>query len=145
MRPNVEFQVDLSKTNPSLAKSHLQRYMGTRKKQAHNTVPTFIFAMKQYLHLHLLWNRTIICTEAMPTFIFTMKPWQHCTLALALALKLHQYLYWSRDNIHLCHEAKLILHLRRSRANVHLCHEAMTTLHISINFQRQHSSDFKGA
>ena len=32
MRPNVEFWVDLSKTNPDLAKSHLQRHVATRKK-----------------------------------------------------------------------------------------------------------------
>ena len=33
MRPNVEFRVDLPKTNPGLAKSHLQRHVTTRKKK----------------------------------------------------------------------------------------------------------------
>ena len=75
----------------------------------------------------------------MPTFIFVMKPRQHSTLALALALKLHQYLHWvtsklhlhrSHANIHLCHEATTTLHLYWSRANIHLFHEAMTTLHL---------------
>ena len=32
MRPNVEFRVDLPKTNPGLAKPHLQRHVSTRKK-----------------------------------------------------------------------------------------------------------------
>ena len=32
MRPNVEFQVELPKTNPGLTKSHLQRHVATRKK-----------------------------------------------------------------------------------------------------------------
>ena len=45
MRPNVEFRVDLPKTNPSLAKSHLQRHMATRKKTAPNNflMSFFIF------------------------------------------------------------------------------------------------------
>ena len=34
MRSNVEFWVDLPKTNPDLAKSHLQRHVATRKKKA---------------------------------------------------------------------------------------------------------------
>ena len=38
MRPNVEFRVYLPKTNPSLAKSHLQRHMATRTK----TPPTHV-------------------------------------------------------------------------------------------------------
>ena len=37
MRPNVEFRVDLPKTNPSLAKPHLQRHMATRKKKRPST------------------------------------------------------------------------------------------------------------
>ena len=32
MRPNVEFQVDLSKINPGLTKLHLQKHVATRKK-----------------------------------------------------------------------------------------------------------------
>ena len=101
----------------------------------HEAIFALASTMKSHHHLH--WSHANIHLYH--------EPWQHYTLALALALKLHQYLYWSRDNIHLCHEATSILHLRRSRANVHLCHEAMTTLHISINFQRQHSSDIEGA
>ena len=34
MRPNVKFQVDLPKTNPSLAKSHLQKARGYAQKTA---------------------------------------------------------------------------------------------------------------
>ena len=152
-------------------------------------MPTFIFVIKQYLHLHPLWSRTIICLcnetalalffwhkaastfylywghiytsfipklcqhpffsmkpqqhsiciEVMPTFIFIMKPRQHSTLALALALKLHQYLHWATSklylhrnyaNVHLCHEATTTLHLYWSRANIHLFHEATSTLHL---------------
>ena len=37
MRPNVKFQVDLPKTNPSLAKSHLQKACGYTQKTALNT------------------------------------------------------------------------------------------------------------
>ena len=74
-------------------------------------MPILVFATKPCQHF--------IRTEAMPTFIFIMKP-QHSTLALALALKLHQYLHWVTSK----------LHLHRSRANIHLCHEATTTLHL---------------
>ena len=34
MRPNVEFRVDLPKTNLGLTKSHLQRHVATRTKNA---------------------------------------------------------------------------------------------------------------
>ena len=33
MRLNVEFRIDLPKTNPGLAKPHLQRHMATHKKK----------------------------------------------------------------------------------------------------------------
>ena len=119
-------------------------------------MPTFIFTMKQYLHLHLLWSRTIIClcneaalalffchqaalalrphlhflhTETMPTFIFAMKPWQHFTLALALVLKSYHHLHWSCANSCLCREAMTTLHSHQSRSKVHLYHEATSTLH----------------
>ena len=32
MQPNVEFRVELPKTNPALAKSHLQRHVAMHKK-----------------------------------------------------------------------------------------------------------------
>ena len=38
MQPNVEFRVDLSKTNPGLAKSHLQRHVATSKKPPSTSV-----------------------------------------------------------------------------------------------------------
>ena len=37
MRPNVKFRVDLPKTNPDLAKPHLQRHVATRKKKMPST------------------------------------------------------------------------------------------------------------
>ena len=46
-------------------------------------MPLLVFAMKPRQHF--------IRTEAMPMFIFVMKPRQHSTLALAFALKLHQF------------------------------------------------------
>ena len=48
-------------------------------------MPILVFATKPRQHF--------IRTNAMPTFIFVMKPRQHSTLALAFALKLHQYLH----------------------------------------------------
>ena len=102
----------------------------------------FIFAMKLRQHF--------IRIEAMPTLIFSMKPRQHSTLALAFALKLHQYLHRATSKLHLhrsranIHEAMLILYLHQSRVDIHLCHEVMTTFYISINFQRQHSLDING-
>ena len=36
MQPNVEFRVDLPKTNPGLAKSHLQKARGYAQKNAPN-------------------------------------------------------------------------------------------------------------
>ena len=38
MRPNVEFRVDLPKTNPGLAKPHLQRHVTTCTKNTPNTM-----------------------------------------------------------------------------------------------------------
>ena len=64
-------------------------------------MPTLIFATKPRQHF--------IHTEAMPMFIFVMKPRQHSTFALALTLKLHQYLHWATSK----------LHLHRIRANIH--------------------------
>ena len=64
-------------------------------------MPILVFATKPRQHF--------IRTEAMPTFIFVMKPRQHSTLALALALKLHQYLHWATSK----------LHLHQSCANIH--------------------------
>ena len=172
-------------------------------------MPTFILAVKQYLHLHLLWSHTIICfcneavlalsfffiklpqhficieatstlhsyrscanihfcheatttlhlyrsranvqyfirTETMKLrqqFIFAR--WQHSTLALALALKLHQYLHRatsklhlhrSHDNIHLCHEATTTLHLYWSRANIH---KATSKLHLHRSHANIHEA-----
>ena len=34
MRPNVEFRLDFPKTNPGLAKPHLQRHVATHQKNA---------------------------------------------------------------------------------------------------------------
>ena len=85
-------------------------------------MPTFIFARKQYLYLHLLWSSTIICTEAMST------------------LHLHQ----TRANIHLCREATSALHSHRSHANIHLCHEITSTLHISTCTRIEVAPIFRG-
>ena len=82
-------------------------------------MPILVFATKPHQHF--------IRTEVMPTFIFIMKPRQHSTLALTLALKLHQYLHWNHANIHLHHEATSTLHSHQSRANIY---EATSKLHL---------------
>ena len=64
-------------------------------------MPILVFATKP--------RQQFIRTKAMPTFIFVMKLWQHSILALALALKLHQYLHWAMSK----------LHLHWSHANIH--------------------------
>ena len=64
-------------------------------------MPILVFATRPRQHF--------IRTKAMPTFILVMKPRQHSTLALALALKSHQYL----------HRATSKLHLHQHRANIH--------------------------
>ena len=75
-----------------------------------------------------------ISIEAVPTFIFVMKPWQHSTLALALALKLHQYLHWGRANVQ---------HFIRTEAmklcQQFICTEAVPTF-IFVMKPRQHST-----
>ena len=73
-------------------------------------MPTFIFAMKQYLHLHLLWSHIIICFC------------NEVVLALFFFIKLPQHF--------ICIEATSTLHSYRSCANIHFCHEATTTLHL---------------
>ena len=95
-------------------------------------MPILVFATKPHQHF--------ICTEAMPTFIFIMKPRQHSTLALALALKLHQYLHWNRANIHLCHKATSTLHSHQSRANIH---EATSKLHLHWSHANIHETTSK--
>ena len=40
MRPNVEFRVDLPKTNPGLAKSHLRKARGYAQKTAPDSLLT---------------------------------------------------------------------------------------------------------
>ena len=152
----LDFEVVLAFVLAVKLHQHLS-FQCSHLKSFCNVATLRVFTIKPCQHLSLYWSHanihlcheaifplastichTIICTEAVPTFIFVTKPCQHSTLALALALKLHQYLHWSRANIHLCHEAMSTLHFRRSQANVHLYYETMTTLHlsISINFQR---------
>ena len=109
-------------------------------------MPTFIFAMKQYLHLHSLWSRTIIClcNEAALALFFCHKVvstfylyWGHIYTSFILKLCQHPSFPWSHENIpfaskpcqrstlhsHWCHEAT---------STIHFCYEAMTTFHISI-------------
>ena len=80
-------------------------------------MPTFIFAMKQYFHLHLLWSRTIIClcNEAALALFFVIKLPRH-SICIEATSTLHSY--WNCANIHLCHEATATLHLHRSHANI---------------------------
>ena len=81
-------------------------------------MPTFIFAVKQYLHLHLLWSHTIIClcNEAVLALFFFHKTAStfYCIEATST---LHSYR--SCANIHFCHKATTTLRLHRSHANVH--------------------------
>ena len=108
-------------------------------------MPTFIFVMKQYLHLHLLWSHTIIflCNEAVLALFFFHKTtstfylhWGHIYTSFIPKLCQHSFLSWSHDNtsfaLKLCQRSTL--HLYRSHeatSTIHFCHEAMTTLHIS--------------
>ena len=82
-------------------------------------MPTFIFAMKQYLHLYLLWSHPIICfcNEAVLAlfFFFPIKLPQHF-ICIEATCTLHSY--WSCANTHFCHEVTITLHLHRSCANV---------------------------
>ena len=81
---------------------------------------TCICLLKQYLYLHMLWSRTIIClcNEVALALFFCHK--------VASTL----YLLWSHANIHLCHEATSTLYLHWSHANIRLCHDIMSTLHL---------------
>ena len=108
-------------------------------------MPTFIFAMKQYLHLHSLWSRTIICLcnevalalfschKAALTFYLH---WGHIYTSFISKLCQHSSLSWSHDNTSFASKPcqRSILHSYRSHeatSIIHFCYEAMTTLHIS--------------
>ena len=110
-------------------------------------MPAFIFAVKQYLHLHLLWSHTIIClcNEAVLALFFFHKATSTVFFfffCIEATSTLHSYRSWA--NIHFCHEATTTLHLHRCQrstlhsyrsheaaSTIHFCHEAMTTFHIS--------------
>ena len=80
-------------------------------------MPTFFFVMKQYLHLYLLWSRTIIClcNEAVLALFFFHKA-ASTFICIKATSTLHSYR--SCANIHFCREATTTFHLHRSRANV---------------------------
>ena len=70
-------------------------------------MPTFIFAMKQYFHLHLLWSRTIIClcNEAALALFFCHKAastsylhWGHIYTSFIPKPCQHPSFPWSHDN-----------------------------------------------
>ena len=115
-------------------------------------MPTFIFAMKQYLHLHPLWSRTIIClcNEVALALFFCHKAastfylyWGHIYTSFIPKLCQHPSFPWSHENIpfaskpcqrstlhsHWCHEAT---------STIHFCYEAMTTFHISTEVMPIH-------
>ena len=108
-------------------------------------MPTFIFAMKQYLHLHPLWSRTIIClyNEAALALFFCHKAtstfylyWGHIYTSFIPKLCQHPSFPWHHDNISFALKPcqRSTLHSHRSyeaTSTIHFCHEAMTTLHIS--------------
>ena len=67
----------------------------------------FIFAIKQYLHLHSLWSRTIIClcNEAALALFFCHKAastfylyWGHIYTSFIPKLCQHPFFPWSHDN-----------------------------------------------
>ena len=108
-------------------------------------MPTFIFAVKQYLHLHLLWSHTIIClcNEAVLALFFFHKTastfylhWGHIYTSFIPKLCQHSFLSWSHDNTSFASKPcqHSILHSYRSHeamSTIHFCHEAIITLHIS--------------
>ena len=105
-------------------------------------MPTFIFAMKQYLHLHSLWRRTIIClcNEAALALFSCHKAtltfylhWGHIYISFISKLCQHSSFSWSHNNTSFASKPcqRSTLHSYQSYANVHLCNEVTTTIHIS--------------
>ena len=108
-------------------------------------MPTFIFAVKQYLHLHLLWSHTIIwlCNEAVLALFFFHNTastfylhWDHIYTSFISKLCQHSLLSWSHDNTSFASKPcqYSTLHSYRSHeatSTIHFCHEAVTTFHIS--------------
>ena len=106
-------------------------------------MPTFIFAVKQYLHLHLLWSHTIICfcNEAVLAlfFFFFHKAtstfylhWGHIYASFIPKLCQHSFLSWSHNNTSFVSKSCQcsILHSYRNHeatSTIHFCQ--MTTLH----------------
>ena len=108
-------------------------------------MPTFIFAVKQYLHLHLLWSHTIIClcNEAVLALFFFHKTaltfylhWGHIYTSFIPKLCQHSFLSWSHDNTSFaskpCQRSSLHSYWsHEATSTIHFCHEVMPTLHIS--------------
>ena len=111
---------------PIFALNHVKTSFALKPRQHPSLIwshdnTSYVLKSCQHSWSHEVKSTLHISIEVMPILVFAMKPQQHSTLALALALKLHQYLHWAKSK----------LHLHWSRANIHLCHEATTTLHIS--------------
>ena len=108
-------------------------------------MPTFIFAVKQYFHLHLLWSHTIIClcNEAVLVLFFFHKAastfylhWGHIYTSFILKLCQHSFLSWSHDNTSFASKScqRSTLHLywsHEATSTIHFFNEATSILHIS--------------
>ena len=108
-------------------------------------MPTFIFSVKQYLQLHLLWSHTIIClcNEAVLALFFFHKTastfylhWGHIYTSFIPKLCQHSFLSWSHDNTSFasmpCQRSSLHSYWsHEATSTIHFCHEVMPTLHIS--------------
>ena len=147
------FSWQLSYTNTYLFNASISRVFATWPHQESlpwscasicsytEAMPTFIFAMKQYLHLHLLWSHTIIClcNEVVLALFFFHKAtstfylhWGHIYTSFIPKLCQHSF----------CHEATTTLHLHWSRANVqHFIRTETMKLRQQFIFARwQHST-----